>query len=145
MFRYSCTDSFRLACTATSQTRRNDLSLDGYGSSPLLISDPEVQSQIRAELQDTFEARTVERIAALCQAERGLDPDEAKRRAEASVEQEMHPALEAALAQRNKDILESHRKEFPYSEFTFALITLVLRTCQWKRWKSSLCTSRTRA
>ena len=38
----------------------------------------------------------------------------------------MQPFLETQLAQRNKEIHDSHARDFPYGEFTFALITLVL-------------------
>ena len=90
------------------------------------LSDPDVQLAARLELQDQIAAKITERVAALIQAQPGMDPEVARQRAEAAVESEMTPILEAMLAKKNKESLENHKKEFPYSEFTFALITLVL-------------------
>ena len=93
---------------------------------PLTLQQKEVQDAIRASFQELFDTRVHEALVTLRQQEPNTPEEDLRRRAEAQVEGAMLPTFQENLKERNNELLNQHREGFPYNEFTFALVTMVL-------------------
>ena len=69
----------------------------------------------------------------LVQINTQLSEEAAQAQATVMVEREMEPLFKADLDQQNHERQHKHKLSFPYNDFTFALVTLVLADMQQEK------------
>ena len=101
---------------------------------PLKEETPEVVAEIREYLTPRFEEMRDQRLRDLqarnLQQETDLSEQAMLEEAIAQINREMQPLCRARLEEMNQEIIARHREQFPYNEFTFALVTMVLADMQ---------------
>ena len=100
---------------------------------PAVTDSAQIREDIRQHFNEQFERSRTERVAHLRSVNRDLSEEDAMAEATRLVNVEMVPLFRQRIEELNQEIIDKHRERFPYDEFTFALVTLVLADMQQEK------------
>ena len=100
---------------------------------PLSPEDPLVVQDFQVRFRTEFEERRARRVEELVQINTQMTEEAALVQATAQIERDMTPQYRADVDRQNQERLNRHKLSFPYNDFTFALVTLVLADRQQEK------------